>query len=638
MKHKIMKISIFILLLTMLLPNQIFAISSSGGYQIESYNIDMKVNEDNTFDITETISVNFTGYGKHGIYRKIPLKNIVERLDGTKSNNRAKITNISVSDEFKTSNDSGYKVIKIGNASKTVNGRKTYTIKYTYNIGKDPLKDADELYFNLIGTEWDVSISKVNFTITMPKSFDESKLGFSSGYRSTANSSNVTYTVNGNTIRGSIKNPLYSGQALTVRLTLPEGYFIGTSSNLNYTMLFKIAISITCVIIAYFIWNKYGRDEMVVDTVEFYPPDDLNSADVAFIYNGHSEQKDVISLLIYLANKGYLRIEEYEETTLKVFKSKNFKIIKVKEYDGNNEDEREFFNGLFKGTKLKGKTALEKLKQLKSKKNSVNDLYESKEEVTRSNLYNHFYVTLNKIRENINRKENKERIFEKNSLGKRGIIVIMIGIIFMLMGGFSLIKGGLSGIMILLVIMGQLVLLYNASNVEIVIFPLFFIIIGFFSILGEEGSLSMSLLIEFIIHSACMILLTIFLEIIKKRTEYGTEMLGKIQGFKNFLEMAEKPRLEQLVMEDPKYFYNVLPYTYALGVSSKWMKKFEDIALEAPHWYYGYTNFSTRSFNSFMNSTYSSISNAMSSSPSSSGGSGGGSSGGGSGGGGGGSW
>ena len=52
------------------------------------------------------------------------------------------------------------------------------------------------------------------------------------------------------------------------------------------------------------------------------------------------------------------------------------KIIKVKEYDGDNEDEREFFNGLFKGTK---------------------------EEVTRSDLYNCFYVTLNNIKKNINR-------------------------------------------------------------------------------------------------------------------------------------------------------------------------------------------------------------------------------------------
>ena len=86
------------------------------------------------------------------------------------------------------------------------------------------------------------------------------------------------------------------------------------------------------------------------------------------------------------------------------------------------------------------------------------------------------------------------------------------------------------------------------------------------------------------------------------------------------------------------HFYNILPYTYALGVSSKWMEKFEDIAIEAPNWYYGYTVFSMHTFNTFMNTTYSSISEAMSSSPSSSGSSGGGFSGGGSGGGGGGSW
>lgn len=614
MKHKIIKLSIFVLLLTILLPNQIFAISSRGGYKIESYNINMIVNEDNTFDITETISVNFTSYGKHGIFRKIPLKNKVERLDGTTSNNIAKITNISVSDEFTTSNDSGYKVIKIGNANKIVNGRKTYTIKYTYNIGKDPLKNADELYYNLIGNEWDTSIDNVTFTITMPKSFDNTKLGVSAGSSYSLYSYNVTYKVIGNTIEGSVDSGLPPRQGVTVRLTLPEGYFIGASSNFDYTMLLKIAISIICVIIAYFIWNKYGRDKMVADTVEFYPPDNLNSADVAFIYNGYSKQKDIISLLIYLANKGYLRIEEYEETKLKVFKSKNFKIIKVKEYDGDNEDEREFFNGLFEGTK---------------------------EEVTRSDLCNCFYVTLNNIKKNINRKENKEKIFEKNSLGKRGIILIMIGIVFMLMGGFSVIKvGDAEAIAIILFgLIGPLFLLYNKSNVGTVILSsIVFIIAGFFCMVIAEGSFSMSLLVEFLIHSVCMVFLMIFLAVIKRRTKYGTEMLGKIQGFKNFLEMAEKPKLEQLVMENPEYFYDVLPYTYALGVSSKWMKKFEDIALENPHWYYGYTSFSTHSFNSFMNSTYSSISNAMSSSPSNSVGSGGGLSGGGSGGGGGGSW
>lgn len=384
-------------------------------------------------------------------------------------------------------------------------------------------------------------------------------------------------------------------------------------------MLLKIALSIMCVVIAYFIWRKYGKDEVVADTVEFYPPDGLNSADIAFIYNGHIERKDIISLLIYLANNGYLRIEEYEETTLKVFKSKNFKIIKVKEYDGDNEDEREFFNGLFKSTKLKDKI-------------TVNDLYESKEEVTRSDLYNKFYVTLDKIKKNINRKENKEKIFEKNSLGKREIIIIMIAIVFMIMGGFSFVTIGKANALEVLgfFLIGSLELLYTKPNVATIILNLaVFLFYGSICLfISFDGKFSMSFWVEYIVYIICIVLLIIFLAIIRKRTEYGRKMLGRIQGFKNFLEMAEKPRLEQLVMEDPEYFYKILPYSYALGVSNKWMKKFEDIALEAPHWYYGYSSFSTHSFNRFMNSTYSSISNIMSSSTSrygSSGGGGGGS-------------
>ncbi len=80
-----------------------------------------------------------------------------------------------------------------------------------------------------------------------------------------------------------------------------------------------------------------------------------------------------------------------------------------------------------------------------------------------------------------------------------------------------------------------------------------------------------------------------------------------------------------------------LPYTYVLGVSDEWIKKFEVIALQPPDWYAGSTAFNMVAFASFMNATMATASTAMSSSPSSSGGSGGGSSGGGSGGGGG-SW
>ena len=611
MKQKMaLIIFILILLLGVIMPNKAFAISSSGGYIIDNYDIDMIVNEDNTFDITETIDVTFTESNKHGIFRKIPLKNVVTRLDGTKSSNRAKISNISVNEPYTTSNESGYKVLKIGDANSTVRGTRTYIIKYTYNIGKDPLKDADELYFNLIGNEWDTRIDNVNFSITMPKEFDKTQLGFSTGYRASTDSSNVSYTVTGNTIKGSTKSTLYSGEALTVRLSLPEGYFVGASINLDYTVILEIIISIIFVFIAYVLWKKYGKDDIVVDTVEFYPPDNLNSADIGFLYKGHSDQKDIISLLIYLANKGYLKIEEYEETTLKVIKSKNFKIIKLKEYDGNDENERTFFDGLFW----------------------------VKEEVTKNDLYNRFYLILKEIAKNINRKENQEKVFEKASLAKRGIVIIMIVIIFLFMDGWKMLTNfGIYGPIIICAFLGiTLGSVYKKpSKSTIIIASIIFLIVSAKCMI-EDIIMDKIYLIKFIIEAICMVATIVFLGIMKKRTSYGNEMLGKIEGFKTFLETAEKPRLEQLVMEDPEYFYNILPYTYVLGVSNKWMKKFEDIALEAPTWYYGYTTFNMYTFNHFMNTTYASISNAMTSTPSSShsGGSGGGFSGGGSGGGG----
>ena len=150
--------------------------------------------------------------------------------------------------------------------------------------------------------------------------------------------------------------------------------------------------------------------------------------------------------------------------------------------------------------------------------------------------------------------------------------------------------------------------------------------------------------IGFIIGVICIIGMIICLKLLPKRTVYGNSILGKIRGFKTFLAATEKERLEAMVMQDPLYFYNILPYTYALGISSKWIKKFEDINLQEPDWYSGTSNFSIISFGTFIDKTMTSANSAMASSPSSSGSSsgggfsGGGSSGGGSGGGGGGSW
>lgn len=662
MKQKCIKfIGIFILCLTTFMPNKVLAESTvikDNGYSIKSYDINMVVNEDNTFDITEKITANFN-VERHGIYRRIPLKNSITRLDGTKSNNRAKISNVTVSERYTISKENGYEVIKIGDPNKVITGNHSYTIKYTYDIGKDPLKDADELYFNLIGNEWDTSISNVTFRIKMPKSFDKSLLGFSTGIKGSTNNSNISYSVNGNVISGSYTSTLNVGQALTVRLTLPEGYFVGVSSNFNIYAVISIIISLIFVLIAYILWAKYGKDDKVIETVEFYPPEGYNSAEIGFLYEGSANTQSVISLLIYLANAGYLKIEEIEEQG--IFKSsKSFRITKIKEYDGNNENERIFFNGLFKNRNIvdmgKVKEIMEEAKRNgeKIKFTQAMELAtdtSEKTSVTSSDLYDNFYTTLNKIKSNLNSKENKNKIFE-SSAGKKGKwLIIMIIVIWALITIKPVIEYSESESLIFALLFPGIgfsilfSLLFGKNPIIVKIFGLIWgLLFGgmpwSFLVLPALKEDPMYL-ISYIIGIICVAALVIFIKIMPKRTIYGNEILGKIRGFKRFLETAEKPQLESLVEQNPEYFYNILPYTYALGVSDKWIKQFETIALQAPNWYDSRDDFNMYTFGAFMTTTMASATSAMSSSPSSSssgGSSGGGSSGGGSGGGGGGSW
>jgi len=602
--------------------------SRYGNYDvvIDQYDVNLLVNEDNTFDIAEYIGAYFR-VPKHGIIRKIPLRNKVMRQNGTVSYNRVRISDIVVDEANTTSVSDGNKVIQIGSANATLTGPKNYNITYKYNLGKDTGKKYDELYFNLIGSDWDMPIGGVTFTITMPKEFDASKLGFSKGIFGSSDSSDITYQVNGKIITGKYNGVINPGEALTVRLELPDGYFVNATNNLDFLMVLAFVLPLLFVLLTLLMWMKYGKDNKVTETVEFYPPEGLNSAEVGFIYKGKADSKDVTSLLIYLADKGYIKISETEEKKL-FATSKSFQLTKLKEYDGNNVNEQLFLNGLFQSGSV----------------------------VTSTDLANKFYVTLNNIISNLNEKKNRIKIFEENSLSKNFLPILMIIITYFIItvkpvleyngAGllfFSLVFPGIGFTMLFLFVFGN-------TKASLKIFGAIWGL-GFggvpWAIMVLPALLEDSMyLAAYIVGLACVFAMVILIKIMPKRTDYGNEMLGKIEGFKTFLETAEKPRLEELVEENPSYFYNILPFTYVLGVSDKWMKKFESISLQSPDWYDSRSAFNMVVFGNFIGSTMTSASSVMTSTPSSSGAgssggggfTGGGFSGGGSGGGGGSSW
>ena len=581
------------------------------GFYIKNYKVDIVVGENNILHISEVIDCNFYAL-KHGIYRDIPLVNKVEREDGTTSSNIAQISNIKVDHNYSKSSSDGSIRLIIGDADKLITGDQTYIISYDYNLGKDRIKKYDELYFNLIGTQWTTHIEKVNFTIEMPKDFNKEALGFSSGYKGST-SSDVIFNVDGRKITGETTAKLLKGQALSVRLQLPENYFVG-EGNISDTLLtagYVVPFVLFAIVLALFIWGNNKNKK--IPTVEFYPPEGLTSVDVALIYKGKVRNPDVVSLLVSLADKGYLKIEQYGED------KDSMRITRCKPYSGNDDQEREFMNALF-GT-------------------------ESGESVTTTGLREtSFPKDMTQISKNTNSKDFKKKYFDTRFL--------FVGLISKILAVFAL----LTSVFIMLA--------YNPGMLAIYIFPILaFIVIkismpteGIFQKVifcvfmmfwgGIPLVFGLSIVLDFgfvffvsnilgLVYFATMFIMSGKMGF---RTLKGGELYAKILGFRNFLKTAEKAKLEALCNEQPSYFYNILPYAYVLGVSNVWIKKFESIAIENPDWY---SSSIDMAFSLAMcNNMFTSVSRASApkSSGGGSGGSGGGFSGGGSGGGGGGSW
>ena len=106
-------------------------------YEIQRYDVTVKVGKDNVYHVTERLQVNFN-QARHGIYRDIPVINNVSREDGSTSRIQARVTNIKTYGEKRTVGREGsYCRIRLGDENKTLVGEHMYHISYDYNMGKE---------------------------------------------------------------------------------------------------------------------------------------------------------------------------------------------------------------------------------------------------------------------------------------------------------------------------------------------------------------------------------------------------------------------------------------------------------------------------------------------------------------------
>ena len=139
------------------------------GWIIRSFDVRYELQADGTFNVREDIAVDFGSLERHGIFRDMPVE---YRYDD--SNNRLiDVSDVSVTDgsaevPFETSDARPNMRIRIGDPDKLVSGQQRYAISYTVHDGLNPFPDHDELFWNVTGNEWPVSIERASATVVAP--------------------------------------------------------------------------------------------------------------------------------------------------------------------------------------------------------------------------------------------------------------------------------------------------------------------------------------------------------------------------------------------------------------------------------------------------------------------------------------
>ncbi len=618
------------------------------GFTIEAYNVVLDVNEDNKIDVTENITVNFTEIDKHGIYKFTPVWLEYTGKDEKTIKRKSILTDYqAVGENYSIDTVNKKERIKIGSSYKCVDpGEKTYVIKYTYNMGKDPFKGFDELIFHAYGDFWGTEIKNASIEVNMPKGIEETQVNFfMDKYRETNANEFVDYYIDGNTLYANFNKEKYVEstqnqdgltKSLTVDIELPEEYFVGGTWNYGYVSLTMSLIIFAITIWNFINWKKYGKDlPKEIETVEFYPPENYSSAEIGYIYGKQNNKKLTISLIVQLASKGYIKIDEIEKNDdteiqitnlihkpVEILKYDDLvekRVIKIKKLRDANPDvldkkELKMMSYLFEKSDEKNLKAKKKTEEFLKVKDSLiekgfiqivsdneetrySELNRRKEEYEASQKqYEEEMAKYNEVLSKMPQLSKCEEIVYERLFEEEDVIILSEHKTFYhafedvdkeLKENFrKLIFDKKADKKVIQAIVGTIIVI--ALN-----------IISYYVIPDMDPRWRILYPLSFV-----CIFANVFLAIVmSKKTEYGEKMTAKVNGFRNFLINAEKSELEALVEQNPTYFYNILPYTYVLNISKKWIEKFEDILMpEVEMGTYDFNNIET--FNSIADHVY----------------------------------
>lgn len=615
---------------------------------IRSFTSNVILSADGTVDVTEIIEVRAEARNiRRGIYRDIPTTMVIENEQGKQVGKLH--SNLTVIDILRDGEPEPFFTDKITNARRIYIGQEDvflsagiyrYTIHYTMTRMARSFEGYDEIFWNATGNFWDFPIESATATITLPQGAIVGNMtAFTGAFGSTESAVAVTRLNDSTAIfRATRGLDAYEGMSVAVSfpkgvLSVPEGtqralYFLS-----DYRDQIFPGVAVFLVLLFYFIvWSAIGRDPKKSTIIPlFNAPEGFSPGLLHYIWAmgwKKSGWQAFTAAMISLGVKGLVEIgKEGKKTRMSV----------TNEY-GETEP-----------------------------------LLPAGEAVIYSYLNSKGSVTINtttgpmldtKRGQFINAIETENRlVYFKNNFRfvTMGILLSAVCLLALLFSGVlafewlfvALFGGG---------VLGGLTIAFRAiwSRGGVIRFfqlALFgFFMLNFFAGAGAvfESLPEIQLLNSPAIAAVSIITINVMFAILMRApTIQGRKVMDKIEGFRMYLETAEKERLN--FVGEPKLsvsrFEEILPYAIALGVEKPWSERFEgELARNTisagskgyhPGWYHT-ANFSSASIGKDLGSLATGMSAAMiasqPASSSSSGSSGGGSSGGGGGGGGGGGW
>ena len=566
LSHNRIKISRIVVILLFVFTST--ALLTAADYTIDSFNTTIEVTKHGYYDISEDVTLTFN-VPKHGFYRTLPTFFPIEAEDRYID---ARVTKISASDDRSVNYSNQGVVIRLGNADRTVTGTHDYSISYRYDIGEDRFDDRDEFYYNIIGVDWQEPIKETSFVVKFPQPVDKNNINFTRGLYGSIGSEGVDWSLDAsNTIITGSVNRLEKGEAVTIKVNLPEGYY---AKRPNYQAMFApfaLLLNLFVVFVAITWWKTYGKDKDLIVVPQYYPPKGLSPMDVGYIIDSHLDSHDVTSMLFYWADKGALTIVE---------DGKKLSFVKGSPITASLKHEQMLYDKFF---------ALGK--------NGV---------VTEEDMSNGFSKVYMQVTEKISSYYSKDkRLDNKTSATKARLIALFafvpiltlplvltlnyIGIATLIIGGVAL------GYMVL-----NTLLFYNMfrkwhirkSVSKVMFFLILFILFLIFAVVllviaFMETTQHTISYIAIPIALLAILILSLFSIITTQRSVYGVEMLELILGLRDFIEKVELDELKRMIEKEPQFYYRILSFAIVLGLEKKWAKKFSSFTLEPPNWYSG---------------------------------------------------